>query len=707
MIIVRYNEKLKGGIMRRKMNSKAVSLVLAAATGMTMLAGCGGAATPAQTSGDTSATTEATVADAQTGDIASNTEEVTVDGFAEAPMLADQVAAGKLPAVEERIPDADNVFVETVDATGAPLEIGSYGGVINMGPAGGSWGLSRPSLESIIRYNTDGSYYPNVIKSFEHSDDYTTWTFHLREGMKWSDGEPFTADDITFWYYMCHLTNYDSKKSWAALKEEVDGEDAWADLKKVDDYTVTWTFVNPKYPADFIENGDFKWCWAPAHYLMDLIPDSEDYPYVENEYYQSTGLSEEEVLANAQKKNIDAATVKDLGKAVSYNFWNVAGIPTVNSFVLSTVPGNSSKDDTLCIMDRNPYFWKVDAAGNQLPYVDALHFNQTSEDGQDLLMFRSGEIDIIAVAMKDIAATLSDLGDTASLREWGTTNWGSYQVTFNYTNPDKNYADLFANPDFREAISICVDRNQASELLTDGFLEPGQCGPMEGNVGYSQEWVEKWTEYDVDKAKSLLEGCGLKMGSDGFYTFADGSELMLTFLEYDGGMDDAYPVFEQYYKAVGLNCAIKNLEVSAFDEAIDNNEWVAVMGPHTAVGGASLKDRAAPFVPIAQAAEWYGEYGTYYATKGAQGVEPTGDMAKLVELYDKWRLTADETERDSYQAEIYKIHQDNLWTIAYLKAEGYYELINSCIKNYADNLVSADCYQYANMTHYEVLFKAE
>lgn len=662
--------------MRRKINSKAVSLVLAAATSMTMLAGCGGAATPSGTSSEPAATeaTEQTADTAQTGDIASNTEEVKVEGFAEAPMLADQVSAGKLPAVEERIPDADNVFVETVDATGASLEIGTYGGVINLGPAGGSWGLSRPSLESIIRYNTDGSYYPNVIKSFEHNDDYTVWTFNLREGMKWSDGEPFTADDITFWYYMCHLTNFDSKKSWVALKEEVDGEEAWATLKKVDDYTVTWTFVNPKYPADFIENGDFKWCWAPAHYLKDLIPDSEDYPYVENEYWQSTGLSEEEVLANAQKKNIDAATVKDLGKSVSYNFWNVAGIPTLNSFVLSTVPGNSSKDDTLCIMDRNPYFWKVDAEGNQLPYVDALHFNQTSEDGQDLLMFRSGEIDVIAVAMKDIAATLSDLGDAATLREWGSTSWGSYQVTFNYTNPDKNYADLFANSDFREAMSIGVDREQVSELLTDGFLEPGQCCPAEGNVGYDPEWETKWTEYDVDKAKSLLEGCGLVMGSDGFYKFADGSDLMLTFLAYDGGADESYPVFEQYYKAIGINCALKNLEVSAFDEAIDNNDWVAVMGPHTAIGGASLKDRAAPFVPIAQAAEWYGEYGTYYATKGAQGVEPTGDLAKLVELYDKWRLSSDEAERDEYQAEIYKIHKDNLWSIAYLKSEGYFEL---------------------------------
>ncbi|MBR4667629.1 MAG: hypothetical protein IKO76_02595 [Butyrivibrio sp.] len=696
--------------MRRKINSKAVSLALAAATSITMLAGCGGAATPSQsTSGEATQTetTTTTTDSTATTDIASTMEDVTVEGFAEAPMLADQVASGKLPAIEDRIPNADNVFVETVDATGSALEIGTYGGVINLTQAGGSWGLSRPSLESIIRYNTDGSYYPNVIKSYEHNDDYTVWTFKLREGMKWSDGEDFNADDITFWYYMCHMTNYDSKKSWAALKEDVNGEDAWATLKKVDDYTVTWTFVNPKYPADFIENGDFKWCWAPAHYLADLIPDSEDYPYFENEYWTSTGLSEEDVLANAQKKNIDAATVKDLGKAVSYNFWNTSGLPTLNSFVLSTVPGNSSKDDTLCIMDRNPYFWKVDAAGNQLPYVDALHFNSTSEDGQDLLMFRSGEIDVITIAMQDISATLADLGDAAQLREWGTTNWGAYQVTFNYTNTDENYATLFANPDFREAMSICVDRSQVSELLTDGFLEPGQCAPAEGNVGYDADWTTKWTEYDVDKAKSLLEGCGLVLGNDGFYKFADGSDLMLTFLAYDGGADDSYPVFEQYYKAVGVNCALKNLEVAAFDEAIDNNDWVAVMGPHTAIGGASLKDRAAPFVPIAQSAEWYGEYGTYYQTKGAQGVEPTGDMAKLVELYDKWRLTSDETERETYQDQIYQIHKDNLWSLAYLKAENSYELISSKIKNYADNLVWADCYQYANMTHYEVLFKAE
>ncbi len=696
----------------KKTGNKLAALVLSAAMCVTLLAGCGGTSTTTSASASASASaskTETSVSKVDTEASVSSEPLTETSTYSEAPMLAELVTAGKLPKVEDRIPNPENVFVERTDATGAPLEIGVYGGVLNLGPAGGSWGLSRPTLESIIRYNTDGSYYPNVIKSFEHNDDYTVWTFKLREGMKWSDGEDFNADDITFWYYMCHLTNYDSKKSWNALKETVNDEDAWAKLTKVDDYTVTWTFVNPKYPADFIMNGDFKFCWAPEHYLHDLIPDSEGYPYVENEYWPSTGLTEEQVLANAMAKNIDSATVKDLGKAVVYNFWNTAGIPTLNSFVLSTVPGNSKKDDPLCIMERNQYFWKVDAAGNQLPYVDALHFNATSADGQELLMFRDGTLDMTDIAMQDIASVLADMGDKAQLRSYASSDWGGVQITFNYTHEDPKYAELFANPDFRQAMSICVDRSQVSELLSDGFLEPGQCAPGLGNFGYDAEWETKWTEYDVAKAQQLLEGCGLVKGSDGFYDFADGSDFMLTFLEYDGTQDEAYPVFEQYFKAVGINCALKNLEVGAFDNEVRNTRnWTAVMGPHTSIGGLSLYDRVAPFVPVkGDAAEWYGLYGKWYETHGEQGVEPTGDMKKLIELYEQWAGTPDVDKKEEYAFKIYDIHKQNLWSLAYLKAAGQYVVVSSKVKNYANNLVDADLYQYKNMAHYEVLFKVD
>ncbi len=691
----------------KKSFRKVLTLIIAMTLVVSCFAACGKQPAATNTPASPTSTDAPKTTPTKTPDATPIPTEPLKSEFSEAPELAAEVKAGTLPKVEDRLPKKDDVFVERVDATGNALSIGTYGGEINLGPAGGSWGLSRPTLESIIRYNTDGTYYANAIKSFEHNADYTVWTFHLREGMRWSDGEVFNADDITFWYYCCHLTNFDGKKSWAALKESVNGEDAWAVLKKVDEYTVTWTFQNPKYPADFIENGDFKWCWAPEHYLSDLIPNAGSYPAVENEYYKANTITDEQALANAQKKKIDAATVKDLGKAVSYNSWNVAGIPQINSFVLSTKEGNNNKDADLCIMERNKYYWKVDAEGNQLPYVNALHFNKTSDDNQTNLMFRSGKIDIIELAMDKIASTLADMGGKAYLRTFASTNWGSYQITFNYTSTNENYAKLFANKDFRQAMSICVDRAQVSELLSNGFLEPGQCAPSEGNFGYDADWEKKWTEYDVVKAKTLLEGCGLKMGADGFYDFADGSDLVIEFLGYDGINDTSYPVFEQYFKAAGINCAYKNLEVSAFDIEIDNNTWTAVIGPHTSIGGLSLKSRVAPFVPISQAAEWYGEYGTYYEKNGEAGVKPEGDMAKLVEIYEKWKNEPDSEKRDELALQIYAVHKENLWSIAYLQAAGTYTLVNSRIKNYADNLVSDDLYQYANIVHYDILYIAE
>jgi len=614
-------------------------------------------------------------------------------GYSEAPSITELGTYGN---VEDRLPVEEDIFVSVNDANGDALEIGTYGGIINLVGGGGSWDISRPTLETIIRRDNDGTYYPNVIKSYEYNEDYTVWTFHLREGMKWSDGNDFNADDITFWYYMCHINNYDTKASWAALK---DGDD-FAKLEKVDDYTVTWTFTNPKFPADFIENGDFKWCWAPSHWLADLIPSSY---YVENPYWADTGLSDEDVLKNGQAKGVDKATVKDLGKELTYYFWNVGGIPTVNSFNLRA---GESRSDTVVHLDRNVYYWKVDAQGQQLPYCDGIVMTKTSAEGQDQLMFRSGEVDILGVAMQDIASIMTDMGEKAVLRTFASVDWGGVKVTFNYTHTDPNYANLFNNIKFRQAISIAVDRNQVSELLSDGFLLPGQCAPQVGNFGYDEEWINKWTEYDVETAKKLLEECGLVMGDDGFYNFADGSDFLLTFYGYlDSGAANEYPVLEQYYNAVGIKTAWKEYEVAAFDGEIDNNTWTAVLGPHTSIGGLSMKDRVAPFVPVQQAAEWYGDFGTWVGTNGESGVEPTGDMAKLVEIWEKWKATPVLEERDAYNLEIYEIHKANLWTIAYLQSAGTYNLVSTTISNYPDNLVSADLYMYANIVHYETLFK--
>ncbi len=617
--------------------------------------------------------------------------------YSEAPELASKVTAGLLPSVDKRVPDKEDVYIAVADAAGNGLEVGVYGGDYNMTGGGGSWGIARPVLESIIRYNSDGTYVPNVIKSYEYNNDYTVWTFHLRKGMKWSDGDDFTADDITFWYYMVHINDFDTKASWEALKDNKTGE--YAKLKKIDDYTLTWTFDSPKYPGSFIENGDLKWCWAPSHFLFDIIPASY---YVENEYWENTGLSDEQALANAAAKGFSYESVKDLGKNVCYYSWNISGLPTVNSFVLSTEEGHNSKDSDVCILERNPYYWKVDAEGKQLPYFDNIKMISGIDDTK--AAFAKGELDRIDVGMEDVSSMLAEFGDTAVLQTVLGSNWGSSQLTFNYTCSKKKYAELFAMSDFRQAMSICVDRQEISLRTSEGFLNPGQCAPTQGSAGYDPEWSKKWTDYDVAAAQKLLEGCGLKLGSDGYYDFADGSDFSLDFISLEGSADGIYSVLKRYYESVHIKTTLTDYDTATYDQLIDDNDWIAVMCPHMSAGGLSLNERAASFVPIAQAAEWYGDYGTYYVDH-TKGVAPTGDMAKLVEYYEQWVDTAEASQRDEIALKIYELHKENLWSIAYVEGANSYGLVNPQIHNFADKLVNNDLYQYMNIYHFETLFK--
>ena len=121
--------------------------------------------------------------------------------YNEAPMLAELVKEGKLPPVEERLPISSDIYVvEPVE------EVGQYGGtwrMVDTGPGMGFWCMVN-AVEPLVRWNRaeDGykGFKPRLAKSWTYSDDGKSCTIFLREGVKWSDGEPFTADDIMFWW---------------------------------------------------------------------------------------------------------------------------------------------------------------------------------------------------------------------------------------------------------------------------------------------------------------------------------------------------------------------------------------------------------------------------------------------------------------------------------------------------------------------------
>jgi peptide/nickel transport system substrate-binding protein len=158
----------------------------------------------------------------------------------EAPMLAEKVSSGALPPLEQRLP-ADPLVVTPVD------RIGDYGGTWRSAMVGGSddgWVLRTVSYENLMRWSPDWTeVVPNIAESVDVSEDATSFTFHLRPGMKWSDGAPFTADDVKFWYEDLLL---DPQFTPAPSEPFINADGSPVDFEMIDDTTFRFTFQAPK-----------------------------------------------------------------------------------------------------------------------------------------------------------------------------------------------------------------------------------------------------------------------------------------------------------------------------------------------------------------------------------------------------------------------------------------------------------------------------
>jgi peptide/nickel transport system substrate-binding protein len=125
-------------------------------------------------------------------------------------------------------------------------QIGTYGGTMRRGFRGVSdrWGPTKVQDRGLAWYDQDLNMQPRMAESWELSEDATEWTFHLREGMKWSDGTPFTTEAVKYWYdhelQNPDLSTYSGGTAW-----KTGAENTLVQLEVVDDYTFKFTFADP------------------------------------------------------------------------------------------------------------------------------------------------------------------------------------------------------------------------------------------------------------------------------------------------------------------------------------------------------------------------------------------------------------------------------------------------------------------------------
>lgn len=612
--------------------------------------------------------------------------------FSEAPILAEKVATGALPSIEERLPVASDVMVETMES------IGKYGEALNFTYNGktSQWAYGKVTEEPLFRFKTDGTIEPNVAKGFDVNEDATVFTIYLREGMKWSDGVNFTADDCIFFYEKMCLPGTFGKSLYECFKvtNPNTGEDSVAEFKKVNDYTFTVTFQysKPLFLEEVAING--KWCFAPAHYHMTILPEFIG-----------------EAAAVAKATEMGYSDVAAMGKETGYYFWNVPGLPTLRPWIVEAGVPNNDCDGEYFIMRRNPYYWKVDAEGKQLPYVDELRYTRISDDSQILLKVLDGSADITSVSFVDYHVLIDNMASGGyELIEWQTTSWDAKEseIQLNQTVKDEKIRELFQNKDFRQALSIAVDREEYAELVSDGFSTPKQSSPSEGQMGYSEEWSNKWTEYDVAKAKELLEGCGLVMGSDGYYDFADGTDFILNLQTFtDSGSDKSAELIVKYYQEAGINTTYKAYDRSLLENMLASNDFDVIIGALAPADTFSIILRPDTIVPVRNYAAWYSQIGNWYSTKGAEGIAPTGDLLKLLNLFDELKAAVTSEEKEKIALEMLKLHEENIWIIGYMSSSPLLIAKNAKIMNFPENTIFCDEFRDFGIAHYNTLYFAD
>jgi len=586
--------------------------------------------------------------------------------YNEAPMLAVRVQAGELPPVDERLP----VDVEVVEVES---EIGQYGGTlrtVTIRAEGYGDDTITMGCEGLVRTARDASSVaPNLAKSWEFSEDGTVLTLHLREGMKWSDGAPFTADDIMFWYEDV-LLNPDITPAITAFWKP--GGEVMK-IEKVDDYTLTYTSPSPNPLILLFDSplrGTQPSAYQPKHWMQKFHP-------------KYTPQEEVDALAKADGYE----TWWQFYTWKSNTIWGTPlhlDQPSMCAYVMT------SKDSEQRVYERNPYYWKVDTAGNQLPYID----NVTAKIAQNREIINN----MIITGQLDVAIFEPSIENFPLYREneaagYRTLNWQSvlgsdviYQV--NQTIDDPALRPIFQDKRFRQALSLAMNRDEINEVLYFGLATPRQHTVIPGSKYFEEEFATAYAAYDPDEANRLLDEMGLEWDSNHEFRLRPDGERLAWLLEYFPVETPKTPITElvvDHWRAIGLDVTFK--EISG---ELSTQRYPANLVQMGLWHGDYATDVLFPQLPsfygvpcyVGWSRTWDVQWAHWY--QDGTGEEPPEEIKAQWDRWQRMITTLDEQVQIEAGKEILASQAENLWTIGTVGLAPHPVIAGSTLSNFPD-----------------------
>jgi len=556
------------------------------------------------------------------------------------------VEAGELPPVEERLPENPQVIQEGFMSTG----IGQYGGMwrdfsgiptegwnLCAGQTQGWYGINAIYDESLLQSGTTFlrsdtvEPFPNLATSYEWSEDGSQLTMNLIRGAKWSDGDLFDSEDVMFTWEDVILD--DNVNSWTnETFWQINGEPIT--LEALDQYTIQWTFPAER-PVAFLFNMDFlQFTVCPAHVYKPNHPTyNSDVDYQHFETFQ----------------------VQDDLPVVTMGPW----VPVEYEI------------DQLMVMRRNPYYWKVDSAGNQLPYLDEVTFEKGTDGIQRTLGTLAGSIDHTNLENPSAygeAISRASEDDAHFYIEWGPETL-AFNLQFNLSNSlgveterDAALRELFRDFRFRRAIAHAVDGAGLGQSLIRGpFTRAGVGGLTPGSAYFDNQAVVFYP-YSVESAEILLAEVGFEdTDNDGVLNWTDGPlagdnlTISLMSSEADAATVQLAEGIVLLLQEIGIQVNHRPFQGPPLQDAIDTGTWEMVVDRQA-------QQWTTPFTRCTELAPITDDQPTWHV-EGSEPRELLDFEQELVDIVQQFCLEADFEARQELMSEYTSIFTENLYSV--------------------------------------------
>lgn len=563
-------------------------------------------------------------------DPARTASELGISSFSQSPLLEGQL----LPPVTQRLPD-DPVVITPLSGRGV------YGGTARviledarlMFPAEGPFIISADH-KTIL---------PNLAESWSYSQDGRQLTVKLRKGLKWSDGHPLSVDDFLFTTNDLQLNrNFQPTTPLTMLGMT---------LHAVDQWTMVYSFAKPSplfinYMAQSPEL-----FLLPKHYFARFHPDYTD-PELVSERLEELGfVNWATFITNTglQQRVIPESVNQPTMRAFS----PVATTPTVTSYV------------------RNPYYFKVDPAGQQLPYIDAIEAEDVRDNEVAVAKASTGQLDFAGFRLPTQDIPLLKLGEQNSgikVNIWRRLHGSDLVIQTNFNHANEKMRTLFWDVRFRRALSIAIDRNEMNEIIYFGRGVPRQVTVIPDSDFFEPRFATAYTQYDPSQANGLLDELGLiDIDGDGLREYADGGKLILTveYVDTETPKQISMELVTSYWQAVGVDVRLKQIDRGLqYARAIANEMEMTVWHADRTT------DILFPVNPdfwvprkLAASLSMWSQWAQWYLSDGSLGAEPPPHVQDLQRWADQLASSVDPAERVRLGKQILASNAENVWSI--------------------------------------------